>query len=52
MYRGDLGHLDLYASGALIKYFRSRVTDFWDSINIFVIIAEVLITRMVKFLVP
>ena len=41
MARWNFGHLSLDASGELINYFRSSVTENWDSINIFVSVVEV-----------
>ena len=46
-----LVNLSLDGSGAFINYFRSSVTEFWDSINIFIIIVGLLIPIMVNFLV-
>ena len=46
------GHIILDASGVLIKYFRSRVAELWDPINIFVKVVDLLITSMAKSLVP
>ena len=51
-FQQEFGNLSMDVSGALIKYFRSIVAELWDSINIFVIVVEVLITRMAKLLVP
>ena len=50
--RCNFGHLILDTSGTLIKYSRTSVAEIFYSINIFVRIIEVLITRMDKLLVP
>ena len=52
MYRWSFGHIILDASGELIKYFISSVSELWDYINIFVSVIEVLITRMANYIVP
>ena len=51
MDRWILVRLNLDASEALIKYFRSSVAEIWDSINIFVKIIKVLITIMADLVV-
>ena len=45
-------HSILDAIGSFIKYFLISVAELWDSINIFVRVLEVFITRMTKSLVP
>ena len=50
--RWSFGHPSLGASEALTKYFRSSVAEIWNSINIFVVVVEALITRMDKLVVP
>ena len=52
MVRQSFGHLSLDSSGALIKYFRISVSELWYYVNIFVIVVELFITMMSKFLVP
>ena len=52
MVRFSFGHISLSASGSFIKYSRIIVAGLRDSINICVIILEVLITRMYKYLFP
>ena len=50
MARWSFGDIRLVACWALIKYFRSSVDELWYSINIFVVIVEVLVTMVAKFL--
>ena len=48
----SFGNLSLDESWALIKHFRISVAKLWDSINIFLSVVEVIITRMANYLVP
>ena len=52
MTRWSSGNISSYSSWGFIKYFRCSVAEIWYSVNIFVIIVELLITRMSKSLVP
>ena len=52
MARWSFLNISLDAIGTWIKYFRSNVAELWYSINLFVSVEEVMITRISGSLVP